>query len=833
MRTLPTLLVTLILLLPGSASADDAPTKGLLLATDGQPARRIVMAETASDETKAVIQELAEYLELITGATFELATGDGSEGIVVGTLTEFPDATLNKPLEIRGSADGREAFAIRTDSKRLRLIGATDLGVSHAVFRFLESLGCRWFFPAKAWEVVPKIDRLEVNINETDRPVILSRRIWIGYGHYDKRFRADYEAWARHNRMAMSRRIACGHAWQAVILANQKEFDAHPEYRALVMGERQGWQLCVSNPAVRKLAVDWALNLLRRFPDRDMVSMETSDGHGHCECEQCLKLGSVSDRAFGLANEVARAVDREFPGKMVGMLAYSDHSEPPQAPLEPNVYVQSTAGFINGKYTFEELVDLWKVKCKNYGFYEYFSVWLWDFDMPLKGRGGDLKYIQDRIKLYDQVGATSLDCESGNNWGPHGRGYYIANKLMWNPKADLDALLADFYDKAFGPAAAAMERYYERMHKGNEPLLSEHLLAMALRDLQEATTLAQDRPDVLARLDHLKQYHHYVRLRWEYELTQDKDRKKQLALAAFTQVYRNRYSHMNHWQAIRTTWVGKMATDFGEPEWARGSRAKKPWEIDVPQSPAETAQNFIEDLAYFQPQPLEEITFSEDLVPLGQKTDSPAESWQRYQRSMRYALYSPQGGPLEFAITTGIIVGYRNRPDLRYKLTDSSGKQIAAGRLPQDGNEHPISIKVPSVGLYWLDVNDSSVGWGVRAAAGQSISVALARSRRAHHLGQMKPMYFYVPKGTKQIQYYWKGGKHTVAGPDGKPVAEVTDSGKFITIKVPPRQDGKTWSLQRMSLGHLWFFNVPNYLAASPDALLVPREVLEKAKGKR
>ena len=29
-----------------------------------------------------------------------------------------------------------------------------------------------------------------------------------------------------------------------------------------------------------------------------------------------------------------------------------------------------------------------------------------------------------------------------------------------------------------------------------------------------------------------------------------------------------------------------------------------------------------------------------------------------------------------------------------------------------------------------------------------------------------------------------------------------------------------------LALGHLWFFNVPNYLAASPDALLVPREIL-------
>lgn len=43
--------------------------------------------------------------------------------------------------------DGKEAFAIRTDENRVLLVGATDLAASHAVYRFLDELGCRWFFP--------------------------------------------------------------------------------------------------------------------------------------------------------------------------------------------------------------------------------------------------------------------------------------------------------------------------------------------------------------------------------------------------------------------------------------------------------------------------------------------------------------------------------------------------------------------------------------------------------------------------------------------------------------------------------------------------------------
>jgi hypothetical protein len=92
------------------------------------------------------------------------------------------------------------------------------------------------------------------------------------------------------------------------------------------------------------------------------------------------------------------------------------------------------------------------------------------------------------------------------------------------------------------------------------------------------------------------------------------------------------------------------------------------------------------------------------------------------------------------------------------------------------------------------------------------------------HMGHMQRMYFYVPKGTRTVHYFWDGGPHEVHGPNGDVVQEVTSRGGFIAVSVPPGSDGKAWSLGRLCLGHLWFFNVPNCLAASPDALLVPRE---------
>jgi hypothetical protein len=213
------------------------------------------------------------------------------------------------------------------------------------------------------------------------------------------------------------------------------------------------------------------------------------------------------------------------------------------------------------------------------------------------------------------------------------------------------------------------------------------------------------------------------------------------------------------------------------------------------------------------------------LVPGGFKSEKPAATSQRFQGRARYALYSRDGDPLKLTIRTGVIAWYRDRPAAAYSISDAAGKEIAKGRLPQDGEEHPLEVKVTEAGLYWLDYDDQAAGWGITVPADRFVALAMERGSRPAHMGHMQRMYFYVPKGTKEIQYYWDGGPHEVNGPDGKRLAEITARGEFVRIAVPTGSDGQVWSFTKLCLGRLWFFNVPNYLAASPEALLVPRDV--------
>jgi Domain of unknown function (DUF4838) len=829
--------IAILGLLFGTAAWADPVS--LPLADNGQALQPIVLSEKASDATKQAAAELASYLGQITGAKFQVKTGDGSVGIVLGTLEEFPNPALDKPLTIRNTYDGKEAYAIRTESKRLLLIGATDRATPHAAFRLLESLGCRWFFPAKAWEVVPSLPKLMVQIEETDRPRILSRLIVPGFGYFvDKGHPAglnamkDFEGWMRHNRMGHSFRPNCGHAWQNMFNLYKIEFDEHPEYRALVADKRQGFQLCVSNAEVRKLAVRYALDYLARNPQADMAGMECSDGAGHCECEECKKLGSISDRLFGLSNEVAREVDKKYPGKMVGMYAYNEHSVPPSFPLEPNLHVQLTAGFNLGPYRHEQLVEMWPKVSKNFGAYVYYSLWGWDADKLPGGLAPNLAASQEMLKKYLKGGAISFQAEAGNNWGLCGRGYYVTSKLLWNPEVNVSETLTDFYDKAFGPAAPAMKRYYERLAPDSYPLISRSLVGEAFRDVDEASRLAKDRPDVLARIDQMKHYLRYVHLRWQIDHEKNQAAKKKLTLEALTFGYRTRYEYMNHWAAIWQDWSVRAAAEFNEPTWARTSKESKPWAVDAPVTSEETAAWFREGQKYFpaRANAVPEINFSNDLVPVAFPDAKPVALSQHYQGFAKFILYSHRGEPLELEITPGLIPGYRGRADASYTLKDLEGQVAAEGTFKLEPSKHAVVMKAPRAGAYVFEFNDSAAGWSIKAKPGQSVVLLEERPRSFNHSGTMQELFFYVPKGTTTLHYFWHGGPHKVLGPNKQLIRDVQATDDIVNVAVPPGAAGKVWSFSPCAHGRLWFFNAPNCFAASPGGLLVPRE-LAKADG--
>jgi len=557
----------------GGGGPDGPPP--LRLAEDGRALQEIVIAPGASGEITNAAAYLAAKLEMITGAKFAIATGDGTRGIVLGTLAQFPVEALQQPLAIRPPYkglefhDGVEAYGIRTEAGRLLLLGGGDAGVSHAAARFLHRLGYRRFYPAKEWEIAPSTPNLTFSGNETGRPFFLYRNL---YGF--SRDPGVLGEWSRQQRLGWGFVVQCSqYAYRVILDENKDAFAAHPEYNAVLKGKRLPGTLCLSEPAVRAMAVKHALDYFARQPGADMCTMESPDGAAFCECERCQALGDASARVFGLANEAARAVREKYPGKMLGMLAYYDHTVPPPFPLEPNIHVQLAVRIYNKSHIpVRELIDLWAKKTWNLGDYDYVSLYFFGQDR-LRDKAAamptaNLELLRGDIAAMARNNFRSFYSECGRNWGAHGRGYLVLAALLWDPQTDVDALLADFYDKAFGPAAPAMKRYFDRVDGQNEAF-TKALLGLAFRDVDEAARLAKARPDVEARLDHLKQFLSYNYLTHRMSASTNKVEKKELTLKWLTQQFRMRDAYMTSWGMVKAHTVPSLAKTFAEPSWVQ------------------------------------------------------------------------------------------------------------------------------------------------------------------------------------------------------------------------------------------------------------------------
>jgi len=569
----------------------------------------------------------------------------------------------------------------------------------------LHELGYRSFFPDKVWEVVPTLKTLSFGKDITDRPEILSRDIWFEAGSGSGPANEDYRIWKIRNFQAQSFVANAGHNLFVVPGMFPEEFKAHPEYYAQnADGTPIDGDIELTNPGARKLVVEYARRFFKENPTADMVSIDPIDSLSHSQSPEALKT-SYSDQIFGMANEVAKMLQKEFPGKMVGLYSYNAHWDPPSFNLEPNVNVLMT-GLGQGKFTPAERDRIWRERSQNRGAYEYYGVFLWHFDKIASPSGVNyVEGLQKGLQYYSASGVTSISGESTSNWGRDGRGYMTATALMWNTQLDLKEYLNDFYTKAFGPAAPAMKRYYERLTSA--PFYSKQLIGQAFRDVDEASRLASKRPDVLARLDFIKTYLNYGYMEW----AQNRDGKQGFGDKIMRTYYANADRAVFTFEMARQQWWGGMNwdTDF----------YKKPYTHE------EIEETFQEGLNYF---PVRDdigdpVSYSKDLIAIdwtaAQKGTAPVIPqldpkdgkdvgiFQNYQGGAKYALYSVKGEPLKFTTWAGDAWGGINR----LSITDSKGVEIfKKDKIPnKETTTH--NIAVPGPGVYWLDYSDNGSYW--------------------------------------------------------------------------------------------------------------------------
>jgi hypothetical protein len=826
-----------------SVASTTAAVPTVRLAASGKPLVEVVTAEQAPAAVRKTAAELARHLSRIVGAEFGVTIGDGSTGLAVGRQEDFP--RLNMAVDF-APHDGtrREEYLLRSHAGGVWLIGATALACQHAVWDLLHRLGYRQYFPGETWEVVPRASELTIKVDTLEKPSYHARRIWYGFGAWD--YAAEpYRDWCEKNRCVAGLEIRSGHAYDSIVAGLAPEFAAHPEYWPLLKGERKrvsNPKPCLGNPAVRRLMITTVLRRLRSEPEADSVSIDPSDGGGWCECNRCAALGSVSDQAVTLANELAEAVHRKFPGKRVGLYGYNYHSPPPTMRVHPQVVVSVATAFIKGGNSLAEILAGWSRQGATLGIREYYSVNMWDRDLPAQARGGNLDYLQRTIPEFHRLGARFMSAEASDNWGPNGLGYYLASRLLWDVREASrgDELIEDFFGRAFGPAREPMREFYRQLDGSRPHLVEDDQLGRMFRSLAQARVLASSQA-VQRRVDELTLYAHYVALYRRYARSANAERQAGFE-TLIRHTYRMRRTMLVHSKALYRDLVRRdktlhlpAAAAYDVPE------GENQWKSSEPFAPAELLA-FLHDGVGNHPLvqlDFKPVAYSGDLQPaakvMGFPEDLPAGTWgpgRGQQVFFTYAEKAPTS--LKLTVTGGLIPQYRDRGNVKIELWKIGGENPTGEQetlvtgdasVVPDGRPREVRLLLASVGLYRVSVRDGGDKTLVEWPADRSVAVRSDHALPLNDTYRQWSGYFYVPKGTTHLGFL--GGDHgEIRDSEDRPLFWFNGRpANFYRVSVPAGQDGKVWRVRYMN-GSLRLLNVPPYIARTPGELLLPREVI-------
>lgn len=817
---------------PSTALSAQTPPK-VVLASDGESRLPVVVSSDADSVIRESAGELAEYLGRISGAEFRIQSTDKPAGIFVGLKSDF----VNLPFEVKFQLNAvhPDQYLLRTTDDGLFLLGTTPEAVQCAVWDFLHRLGYRLFFLTDTWEVVPSRPNLTAAINEMQQPDYVTRQAPRGAPWSDRKL---WSRWQKRNRMISSFALNTGHSYGSIVRRNRKAFDQHPEYFALVAGVRPDGpnaKFCVSNAQLRQLVVDDAIRESKADPDRDSISLDPSDGGGWCECDACRAMGSASDRALTLANEVAAALNRLGPGeKFVGMYGYNDHSPPPNIRAHPNVVISVATAFIRGGYSIEELVSGWQAKDAIIGIRDYHDVFAWSHDLPRKARGGNIEYLTRTIPWFHQHGARFMNSENMDSWGANGLGYWLTPQLLWDvDNAErIDELIDDFLNNAFGTAKKPMREFYRLINHDHDSVRShEDVVARMYRSLNEARTVTTD-PRVHGRLEDLVLYTRYLELYGAYRNASGQHRQQE-----FEQVWRHAW-RMRDRMMLST--VALCERDRFRDRAVEVPDDATSWKSDKPFGRQEIAGILARGIEANEPTILdfEPKKFSDDLVPVTE-LGLPHVIQGQYDnrgrgRQQVYTWLAEDRRQIQLEVTGGLIKHYRDRGHVKFSLYSPKEVTLDAvdrdDSVPPDGEQRRIVLTSPYSGLHRLEWTDGSDMTQVVFPPDLPMTIC-SSLQKPMRLGGRWDLYFYVPRGTKVVGGYTDSTRGTLLDSDGNVVFDFStmDAAGYFSVPVPTGQGGTLWKFHN-SRGKRMLMTVPPYLATSVETMLLPREVVESGR---
>lgn len=497
---------------------------GVTLVSGSKPVCAVYIEPSAPADVRTAAEEICTYLEKMSGARLDIRESDSVPANQPAIMLD--SIAIKSGLKLLAPTRSKEAYSIRTDGRHVLIGGESPTTTLYAAYHFLETLGCRWFMEGELGEVVPSTKTIKVgDLDIKEKPDFTHRAMWGSEWFSPTR-------WKTANRCG-GESLPAGHAWSGLV-PEDTFFGEHPEYYSLINGERRPKkQLCTSNPAVARIAAETVLERFRKDPALAGASLSPNDGGGFCTCDDCRALdvpgylepssGAVclSDRLQVFYNDVARAVAREFPNRTLSVYAYADYTLPPkrERKIEPNLMVWITpirhcrlhgigSSQCPSRERLGKLIDEWSKLASRIG-YRTYNYNLAECIAPYS----KITIWKQEIPFLQAHKCTAINNETLYSPAINGPHIYLSVRLAWDADADVDAIMADYYEKFCGKAAPYVKSYWERIDKADREtlaheggfgclprILTPDLLTACDGDLTRAEKAAADDPAVRERV---------------------------------------------------------------------------------------------------------------------------------------------------------------------------------------------------------------------------------------------------------------------------------------------------------------------------------------------
>jgi len=465
--------------------------KKYTLFSKGKSDYRITISDDASESEKWAAGELQHWMAKVSGAEIPIKPLDMSytgPQIIVGYNSTVKNMTGKPQPE-----PSDESFVYFNSGPDFVIYGGSERGTMYGVMSFLENeMGCRWYTPSVT--VTPKKEAYTFErLNHSEKPGIRVRN--------DFYYEAFDPVWAARNKMngtlsfdkTTPQHGGTENYWAVHtfyrFMPPEEFYNDHPEYYSLIDGKRiyDHAQLCLTNPDVLKIVTERLKKTIRENPDYLIYSVSQNDWRNPCQCEKCQALaqkeGSESGPIIWFVNQVAEAIEKEFPDKFVGTLAYQYTRTPPKniKPRE-NVVVRLCSieccfahDFTSCPENQSFLSDLrgWSAIAPHLYIWDYvvnFSHYI----MPYP----NFKVLQPNIKTFQKnksIGIMEQAAYQSRGGEFAELRAYLISKLLWNPDCNVQEVIDDFMYGYYGRAGQYIREYFDLLHNRLTPETHVHL----------------------------------------------------------------------------------------------------------------------------------------------------------------------------------------------------------------------------------------------------------------------------------------------------------------------------------------------------------------------